>query len=138
MITKIELDFATLEFHDKIVVGTIYEGVDLSQEQGGEIFKMIRQQFGDAPYVLISNRKHSFSFNPFMHNELANKQPNLKGFAVVARTPVQRMNFAIEQMFIKIPSGYFSNLKDAKSWAKRQLALHPNTQESARSIQNDR
>ena len=134
MITKIELDFASLEFHDQMAIGTIYEGVDLSQEQGAELFRICNQQFGDTPYVLISHRKYSFSFNPFMHNDLANKQPNLMGFAVVAKTPVQRMNFAIEQMFIKIPSGYFSNLKDAKAWAQRQLASHPEIKESKKSV----
>lgn len=123
MITKVELDFASLEFDGKIAVGTIYEGVDLQQEQGAEIFRMCRERFGDAPFVLISYRKYSFSFNPFMHNEIANKAPNLVGFAVVAKTPVQRMNFAIEQMFLKVPAGYFANLEDAKAWANRQLAM---------------
>lgn len=133
MIKKIQLDFATLEFHEDIVVGVINEGVDLSLEQGEEIFHFCRQYYGDSPYALISHRVYSYSFNPFMHKQLANKQSNLKAFAVVAKTPVQRMNFAIEKMFFKIPSSYFSNLKDAMDWAKSHTRVDSSIQASRQS-----
>lgn len=121
MITKIALDFGVLEFYENIAVGIINEGVDLTYVQEKEIYALCQKQFSGSEYVYISNRIHSYSFDPFVHKEVTNLQHSLLAYAVVAKTPAQRMSYAIERMFFNKPCGFFANLEDAMSWSKRQL-----------------
>lgn len=133
MIKRIVLDFGALEFHENLAIGIINEGVDLSQEQESEIFSYCTRQFGEEDFVFISHRINSYSFNPFMHKEVANMQEHLKAYAVVARTPAQRLSFAIEKLFFKKPCSFFLNMEDAMLWASRHLKTRSNTQAYRRS-----
>ncbi|MBL7474124.1 hypothetical protein [Robertkochia sediminum] len=133
MIKTIQNDFVTLKFHDTYVIGIIHEGIDLETEQGAEIFNLCNQFYGDKPYAIISYRLNSYSFNPFMHQEVVNQQPNLISFAIAAHSPVQRMNFAIEKMFLKVPNGFFNNLQDAIAWTQKQVEKSPKRQASPKS-----
>lgn len=130
MIKTIQNDFVTLKFHDNFVIGIIHEGTDLEAEQGAEIFDLCDAFYGDNPYALISYRLYSYSFNPFIHQEQVNRQHNLSAFAIVAHSPVQRMNFSIEKMFTKVPTSLFDNLQDAIAWSKKKVQKNPRYQAS--------
>jgi hypothetical protein len=69
-----------------------------------------------------------------MHQEVVNKQKNLISFAIAAHSPVQRMNFAIEKMFLKVPTGFFNNLQDAIAWTTKQVETTPKQEASQRSL----
>lgn len=133
MIKRIVLDFGSLEFHDSVAIGIINEGIDLTLEQESEVFSLCEQQFGDENFAYISNRINSYSFNPFMHKEVANLQDRLQSYAVVARTPAQRLSFAIEKLFFKKPCGFFLSMEDALEWSRRHLKSPSNTQAFRRS-----
>lgn len=130
MIKIIQNDFVTLKFHERFVIGIIHEGIDLTSEQGTEIFNLCNNHYGEQPYSVISYRLHSYSFNPFMHQEVVNRQENVISFAIAAHSPVQRMNFAIEKMFLKVPNGFFNNLQDAMAWTNKQIEKCPSYQAS--------
>ena len=133
MIKRIVLDFGAIEFHDNIAIGIINEGVDLTQDQEEEIFSFCEQQYGDEDFAFISHRMNSYSFNPFMHKEVANTRDHLKAYAVVALTPAQRLSFAIEKLFFKKPCSFFLNMKDAMYWSRQHLSTRSNIQASRRS-----
>ncbi|THD66696.1 STAS/SEC14 domain-containing protein [Robertkochia marina] len=133
MIKRIVLDFGTLEFHGNVAIGIINEGIDLTQEQESEIFSFCQQQFGDENFAYISHRINSYSFNPFMHKEVANLQDGLQAYAVVAKTPAQRLSFAIEKLFFKKPCGFFLSMEDALEWSRQHLKTRSNIQAFRRS-----
>lgn len=78
------------------------------------------QIMGTKPVVHISHRINSYSIDPTDYKVL-NKISTLKGIAIVNADSEGIQSAKLERIFIKKPFEIFTNLEDAKEWARKLL-----------------
>lgn len=120
LIKKYELEIGSFYFYKNFVIGEIKEGIITTHENSEELFLIGKEYYGlTAPFVYISNRVNSYSFDPTGHYKSLKLFPNLRGFGVVAYTMRSEKVANLEQVFIDVPTKIFDNLKSAVYWAEQ-------------------
>lgn len=116
------LDIGTLYFYKNFVVTEIKEGMTLSFEKALPMFLLAKKYYGNkTPFVYISNRIYSYSFEPTAHYKSTKLFPNLVGFAVVSYGTISNKVAHLEQAFLNVPTEIFHNLEDAIEWVDQLI-----------------
>ena len=119
LIKKHTLDIGLAYFYKNYVITEIKEGIVLNFEKAAKLFQLGKQYYGNkTPFVYISNRVNSYSFEPTAHFKSSDLFPNLKGVAVVTYDPVNKEVAELEQAFLNKPASIFYNLEDAINWTE--------------------
>ncbi|WP_109298830.1 hypothetical protein [Aquimarina sp. AU474] len=122
LIRKHVLDFGTVHFYENFIIVEVKEGVILNFEKAAQMFMLGKEYYGKkTPFVYISNRIHSYSFEPTSHFKSSELFPNLKGVAVVTYSPINSNVAELEQSFLKKPSAIFHSLEEAIIWAEQLI-----------------
>lgn len=122
LLKKHVLEIGELYFYENYVVSEIKTGVAVSFESASELLRLTKIHFGNkTPFVYISNRKNSYSFNPTAHYKTVPSFPNLKGFASVVYDDMNEDIAELEKSFLNKPVSVFSNLEDAILWAETMI-----------------
>ncbi len=125
LIKKYDLEIGSFYFYANFVIGEIKEGIITTHENSRELFLIGKEYYGLAtPFVYISNRVNSYSFDPTGHYKSMKLFPNLKGFAVVAYNIRSEKVANLEQVFIDVPTKIFNNLKSAVHWAEQLTTIN--------------
>ena len=106
----LEAPVGTLFFYDNFVVVNMKEGVTVSYKTGVSLLAKALKNIGVQPFIIISDRKYSYSIDPVDYKYL-NVLPNLKGIAVVCYTEASYKSAKLESNFFKKPFKTFENIK---------------------------
>ena len=122
MSTTIKLNFCSLEIFkkNKIVIGTINEGVHLTPELSETIVLTVFKHLGDHPMVYITNRINSYSIDPTLYTNIS-KIKNIIGFGVVCNKTRKTEISEIEKLFYKNKFKLFETMDNAMFWAIKTL-----------------
>lgn len=124
LIKKYILDVGDFYFYENYMVAEVKEGIAFSFENAAEMLKVAKMHYSNTtPFVYISNRTNSYSFNPTSHFKTAPMFPNLKGFASVTYDPINNEIAEMEQSFLNKPSRNFYNLEDAINWVEEMILM---------------
>ena len=117
LIRRHDLEIGSIYFYENFVVVEIKEGIALDFDNATEMLKLAKIYYGNTtPFVYITNRKNSYSFNPTAHFKTAPLFPNLKGYAVVSYDLINRDIAEMEKTFLNAPVKIFDNLDSAIDW----------------------
>lgn len=85
LIKGFEIDIGIVYFYKNYVITEMNQGVIVSFEKAAKLLQLgIEYYRTKAPFVYISNRVHSYSFEPpTSHYKSTEMFPNLKGYGVV-------------------------------------------------------
>jgi hypothetical protein len=114
--------FGEFEFHDHIIVGTVFQDVHVSLEMNEQLlFEAIKHYGHHGAVGYLSIRKFEYSIDPLVYHR--NKRiNNLKCIAVVEPS-WKRSSTAIESSFFKPGMMQsFSNREIALAWMANRLA----------------
>lgn len=121
-IAEHELEIGHLMLYPNIVVGEIKEGMHIAYENFNIASQILAEEYkGTRPFIYISNRTNSYSMDPVAYKDLLALVPNLKGFAVVAKSKRRRMMSNLERIFIKKPMRVFETMDEAFEWSFKLL-----------------
>ena len=124
IIKKYQLDIGVFTFYENYVVSEIKAGIAIDFENAAEMLRLAKMHFNNTtPFVYISNRKNSYSFNPTAHFKTAQMFPNLKGFAAVVYDVINEDIAVLEQNFLSAPVKIFKNLNDAINWVEELIVI---------------
>lgn len=119
-IKKHTLDIGEISFYKKYLIVRINNGVSLDYESASPILELAYFYYSDQkPFVYITDRINSYSFNPTAHFTTTRNFPNVKGYAVVAHNSLKRNIAVMEQQFLDIPKKIFTSVDDAIEWAEQ-------------------
>lgn len=106
------------------MVAEAKESIAFTYENAQEMLALAKMYYGKlTPFVYISNRKNSYSFNPTAHFKTTAMFPNLKGFAVVVYDTMNKEIAQMEQSFFTTPVNIFNSLDDAIDWVEKIIVL---------------
>tara|TARA_R110000796_G_scaffold37722_3_gene95129 strand:- start:83975 stop:84376 length:402 start_codon:yes stop_codon:yes gene_type:complete len=124
LIKKYNLDIGDFFFYENFLVAEVKEGIAFSFENAKEILGLAKMYYGNkTPFVYITNRKNSYSFNPTSHFKTVPLFPNLKGFAAVVYDSINQEIAVMEQSFFSKPVNIFYNLDDAIDWVEQLIEM---------------
>lgn len=122
LIQKHELDIGDVYFYENYIITEIKEGVVVNFEKAAELLRLGKEYYGNKiPFVYISNRVHSYSFEPTTHFKSTELFPNLKGYAVVTYNAINNKIAELEQAFLNKPANIFHSLDEAIAWAEKLI-----------------
>ena len=119
-IKRIELIDINLEFYEKIVISKVKEDVIFGAQHVEQILKICNEVFEGKNFVYISNRENNYNVNPTIYLDLK-KVTSLLGIGIVSERfeALKVANF--EKKFSPVPFDIFSNMEEARAWAKTLL-----------------
>jgi len=122
LIKKYILDIGTFFFYENFIISEINEGISMNFDKATKLFSIGKKHYGNhIPFVYISNRINSYSFEPTSHFKSVELFSNLKGFAVVTYDPINSKIAGLEQAFINVPTKLFDNVDDAINWVNELI-----------------
>ncbi|MDH7444409.1 hypothetical protein [Aquimarina sp. 2201CG14-23] len=117
LIKKHDLEIGSFYFYKNFVVSEMNEGISLSFDKAAKLFHLAKEYYGNnIPFVYISNRKNSYSFEPTSHFKSAKMFPNIKGYGVITYNHINDKIASLEQSFLNIPTKIFDSIEDAILW----------------------
>ena len=124
LIKKYRLDVGDFYFYKNYMVAEVKEDIAISYENAIEMLKLVKLHYSNTtPFVYISNRINSYSFNPTSHFKTTQMFSNLKGFASVTYDSINDDIAEIEQSFLNTPSKNFKTLEDAINWVEELILM---------------
>ncbi|NHF60425.1 hypothetical protein FK220_013810 [Flavobacteriaceae bacterium TP-CH-4] len=119
LIKKHDLEIGSFYFYPNFMISEVKEGVAVGFENAQEMLALAKNYYGNTtPFVYITNRINSYSFNPTVHFKTTAMFPNLKGYAVVTYDPMNHDIAQMEQSFMNKPAKNFHSLEKAIEWAE--------------------
>lgn len=104
------------------MVAEVKEGIAFTFENAQEMLQLAKEYYGNkTPFVYISNRVNSYSFNPTAHFKTATMFTNLKGYATVTYDTINHEIAHMEESFMNRPVKNFRILEDAIAWAEQLI-----------------
>ncbi len=125
MIGKHEINIGSIYFFDNYIISEVKEGATITFEGTQELYALTKKYYGNkTPFVYISNRINSYSFEPTAHIKSKPLFPNLKGIGVVIYDPLKNEIAQLEKRFLDhVESHIFYNLEEAIEWAKKIITM---------------
>jgi len=117
---KITLNFGTVTVHDQLLIAEMNEGIVFDIPDNEQLLSLGSNIFGDKPYGYISNRVNSYSINPTVYLQTAQRS-NIKAIAVVGSSESKIASTAVEKQFFKLPFEVFTTLEEARAWLQTTL-----------------
>lgn len=104
------------------MVAEVKEGIVFALENAREMLQLAKEYFGNkTPFVYITNRINSYSFNPTVHFKTVAMFPNLMGYATVTYDTINHEIAQMEESFMNRPVKNFRMLEDAIAWAEELI-----------------
>jgi len=124
LLEKHELAVGTISFYKNYMIVEAKEGIAFSYENATELLELCKAYYSNTtPFVYISNRVNSYSFNPTSHFKTAPMFPNLKGYAVVVYDAMSYDIAKMEQTFLNAPVQIFQGLEEAIAWVAELIVM---------------
>lgn len=115
-------EIGTLYFLKNIVISEINDGVHINYSTSLKVFEAIKSFYIDCEsFGYISNRINDYSITPLDFGKFHDHFPNLKVFATVTYSELNKMNTDLEKRFCKVPYKNFTDLISAKQWVINNL-----------------
>ncbi len=115
MITKMTKHYK-MDFYENYVIVERKENVLVNAQVTKDNLKIVIDHFKGKEFVIISNRKHSYTLNAECYSPSLFKK--VKGIAIVSDIPDVKAQAILEQMNFKNSFAFFDNLEDAQNWAQ--------------------
>lgn len=119
-IKTIKLIDIDLEFYDRMVISKVKEDVVFQLAHVEQILRICNEVFEGKDYVYISNRKNNYNVNPTIYFELKDVK-SLLGIGIVSERYEALKVATFEKQFSPVPFDIFSNMEEARAWAKTLL-----------------
>ncbi|MFD2565384.1 hypothetical protein [Aquimarina rubra] len=124
LVRKHILDIGSFYFYDHFLISEMNEGVTVDYDKATKLLLLIKDYYGNnIPFVYITNRVNSYSFEPTAHFKSAKLFPNLKGYGAIIYDSINNKIASLEQSFLNVPTKIFDNVEDAVQWVN-ELILH--------------
>ncbi len=124
LIRRHDLGVGSFFFYKNYIVAEVKEGIAFTFENAYQILELGKVYYGSTtPFVYISNRVNSYSFNPTSHFKTQAMFPNLRGYAVVIYDEMNQEIAEMEQTFLNKPVAIFHKLKDALNWVEELILI---------------
>lgn len=121
-IAEHELGIGNFKFYKNVVIGQVYEGVNVTYENALPLFGLVLDYYSEeTPLVYLSDRQNSYSTDPTMYFEVKKIFPNIKGYGMIVYDDLKRRVAALEQKFLEYPTAVFTSRDKALVWAVEQL-----------------
>jgi len=114
MLKHYDLDICTISIYENYVINQIKEGIHLETDQVESLEKLINKHINHRPFVYISYRKNSYSFDPLVHTSI-NKIKNLKTFIIITDDKAKINIVEFEKRFSKKKLLVVESLEEAIS-----------------------
>jgi hypothetical protein len=95
----LHFDFGQLTIDNHIIIGEISQDHHVEIDVVSKVIETANKYFHGEPWAYISNRKHSFSSNPMVHQVASSFEKNMLVFAVVAQRPLTKNVAEVEKQF---------------------------------------
>ncbi|AXT56102.1 hypothetical protein J8L88_13155 [Aquimarina sp. MMG015] len=119
-----ELDIGSFHFYKNYLVSEMKEGASINYDKANKLFLLAKEYYGiSTPFVYITNRINSYSFEPTTHFKSGKLFPNLKGYGVVTYNAINNKIASLEQSFLDVPTKIFDNLKEAVLWVDEIITV---------------
>lgn len=115
MLKHYDLDICSMSIYENYVINQIKEGVHLETDQVESLEKLINKHINYRPFVYISYRKNSYSFDPLVHISI-NKIENLKIFIIITDDKTKLDIVEFEKRFSKKKLIVVESLEEAITW----------------------
>ncbi len=117
LIRKYTLDIGTFYFYDHFLISEVNEGEFLNFDKATKLFLTAKEHYGNnIPFVYITNRINSYSFEPTAHFKSTKLFPNLRGYGIVTYDSINNKIASLERSFLDVPTKIFDNLEEAILW----------------------
>lgn len=121
MRTSLKYDFCEIEIYDNYLIAVIYEGINLTPDKNDILLTIATKNFKTSNFGYITNRIHSYSFDPSIYLETS-KIENLVSFAVASAKSINITNIQVEKLFFNKPFNQFNKLSEAIKWIKKNVS----------------
>lgn len=116
-------NIGTVYFYKNFLITEFKDGVTLNIETVKPMLILGLEYYNNTiPFVYISNRVNSYSFEPTVHFKITSFFPNLKGYGVITYNEISNKIAQLESKFIETPFKIFHDVDEAMTWAQ-SLAL---------------
>jgi hypothetical protein len=95
----LQFDFGQLTIDNHIIIGEVLQDRHVEIDVVSKVIETANKYFHGKPWAYISNRKHSFSSNPMVHQVASSFEKNMLVFAVVAQRPLTQNVAEVEKQF---------------------------------------
>ena len=120
-LNKYQLSFCTTEVYKDFMLTIMNEGITVSAEHNALLTEIAEHHFRNTKtFVYITNRINSYAVNPVVYRETS-KIPNLVGFAVVSKNPIQKQQTKVEKVFFDKAFQDFETLDEAITWKDKLI-----------------
>lgn len=113
----LNLEFATIDFYNGVVVCKINAGVSIGIEEVVLLHKTYRKYYGEKKYGYIFDRTKDYTINPLSYMECP-YYPDVTAFAIVAKRESTKRTVEFEEKFSKMPLKTFNTLDEAMKWVE--------------------
>jgi hypothetical protein len=100
-----------------MVISEVKDDVVFELPHLEQILRICNEVFEGKDYVYISNRKNNYNVNPIIYFELKDVQ-SLLGIGIVSERYETLKVASFEKQFSPVPFDIFSNMEEARAWAK--------------------
>ncbi|MBQ4820309.1 hypothetical protein [Aquimarina sp. MMG016] len=123
LIKKYDLDIGVVYFYKNFVVTEIKDETVMNFDKAAVLFRLCKKYYGNkTPFVYISNRVNSYSFEPTAHFKSVPLFPNLKGYSAVIYNKVSNDIAEMERNFlVNVPTEIFYSLEEAINWVDQLI-----------------
>ncbi|WP_299684145.1 hypothetical protein [uncultured Dokdonia sp.] len=118
MLKHYDLDICSMSIYENYVINQIKEGIHLETDHVESLEKLINKHLNYQPFVYISYRTNSYSFDPLVHVHI-NKIKNLKTFIIITDDKTKLDIVAFEKRFSKKKLIVTESLEDAIAWVEK-------------------
>lgn len=116
----IDLGFSKLELFPGYLINHCKEGVVIDYDELNSLIMIFDYHYANQKFGYISNRVHSYSVNPIMH-QISESHDNIVAHAIVCYSQNCEQNIAYEQKFSRLKFQLFSDLRVAQKWMEDVL-----------------
>jgi hypothetical protein len=120
-LTTHELAIGSFRFYERVVVGRVREGMQISMDNVLPLLALSWEAYRDTSVVYISDRKYSYSLDPTMYYEVQKLAPHITGYAWVVYNEINRKIAELETRFLQCPTAIHPTMDKALEWSVNLL-----------------
>ena len=115
MLHYYDLEICEISIYDNYVINQIKEGIHIEVPHVESLEALINKHLKNQPFIYISNRVHSYSFDPLVHQSI-NKIENLIATAIITNDKTKQDIVQFEKRFSNKKIMIYESLEEAISW----------------------